>query len=193
MRTLHGIAVEFSAPLLSFVERIQSATTVDQAWGAFNEVTGQLGFKSCTYGFWMPQESEDLKQRMILLSRHRPDWAARYTQKGYAEHDPAVNHCRFYDDRCMLWGDARDATIRTPLSAAFDAEAGEFGLRCGITFPLRDATGLRIGGVGFAAEEQNDRAFRAYAKEIHDQLWGLGNVLHARVQTPEVVVSLGVV
>ena len=129
------------------VERLDATATAGEAWRATLDVFDRLGFDRVAYGFASHLTNEDGAAGVSMWSNW-PDWyARRYTEMGYARHDPSVHHCMVslapaYQGVNHFAGRV-DGVTRQLID-----EAAECGVRSGIVIPTR--SGPAIAGISFS-------------------------------------------
>ena len=99
----------------------------------------------------------------LILGAYPDAWVRHYTARDYLRIDPVVSHCRKHGTP-YLWRHPLhqdDAEV----SRVFH-EAGEFGLRDGISIPLH-GPGLHRGLMSFTAERVGDVDFLRAAPALH--------------------------
>lgn len=140
-RMLHLSEMVGRGPLINqglvpeFVSVLLDARTGEQLVKAVSEIVREIGFETFLYGSLLPNERND--PDIVVVTTMPREWVARYDQMSYIEIDPRVQHCLrhvtpFIWDSTRSYGEKADA---------FLADAARYGLRSGITFPLRSTTG----------------------------------------------------
>ncbi|RWF86842.1 MAG: autoinducer-binding protein [Mesorhizobium sp.] len=77
--------------------------------------------------------------RTFAVSNYANEWQQRYLDRGYKDIDPVVRTAR---ERMEAFTWAPESPRKVPRRvSAFYAEAGDFGIRSGITIPIRTAFG----------------------------------------------------
>jgi LuxR family transcriptional activator of conjugal transfer of Ti plasmids len=124
-------------------ERVSLAhdeTTVKTTLG---KLSREAGF--CTYAYLSLQAGTQ-----IAISNYDPDWQQRYFEKSYAGIDPVVRNAK---DQLEAFAWSNEASTRMSKERrAFYGEAAEFGIRSGITIPIRTGFG-RMAMLTLASKE----------------------------------------
>ncbi|MER8402551.1 autoinducer binding domain-containing protein [Mesorhizobium sp. M1348] len=89
--------------------------------------------------------------RTYAVSNYPVEWQQRYLERGYKNIDPVVTTARARME-AFSWAAASPRKVSTVRARAFYAEAGDFGIRSGITIPIRTAFGhISQGSLSFTA------------------------------------------
>lgn len=113
------------------------------------------------------------------ISNYDIEWQQRYLERAYALIDPVVRNAR---DKLEAFAWSNEASMRMSKERrAFYGEAGEFGIRSGITIPIRAGFGrmamltLASADADFAQGQQLNPVLAASAvAQLHTRLEGLG-------------------
>ena len=124
---------------LDFVERLQTFSDMNSAWGGFLEYTSGFGF---THGALadMPGPGERLQDTVLCLS-WPGEWSSRYLERNYIRNDPARLHLSRSVEP-YSWRQMVECADYSAAQKTIVYEAGEFGMNSGIIFPM---PGLRSG------------------------------------------------
>jgi LuxR family quorum-sensing transcriptional regulator LasR len=139
-------------------EELLSVGSLEQWEKTAEELIRSLDFDFFLYGMRPIRHSDDY----VVAGTYPPGWRDYYDAQGLARWDPTVSHCatRMIP---LVWS---PHLFRTQEMKKLYAEAGTFGLRTGVSIPLRGAGG-EIGMISCASESA---ATTAWIKQ-------LGNVL----------------
>ena len=118
-----------------FVSVMREARTGEQLVRTVSQIVREIGFESFLYGSLLPNDRND--PDIVVVTTMPRDWVARYDQMSYIEVDPRVQHCLRHVTP-FLWDSMRSYGAKAD---AFLADAARYGLRSGITLPLRSTTG----------------------------------------------------
>lgn len=102
------------------------------------EIADAYGFEFYCYGAALP--SSLLKPYMLLLDGYPEAWRERYVQQGYLAADPVVEHSQ-HSVVPLPWDELGERIAQDDLARKIFAEAAEFGLRSGVTLPMRGVHG----------------------------------------------------
>ena len=113
------------------------------------------------------------------ISNYDIEWQQRYLERAYALIDPVVRNAR---DKLEAFAWSNAASLRMSKERrAFYGEAGEFGIRSGITIPIKAGFGrmamltLASEDTAFALGQQLNPVLAASAvAQLHTRLEGLG-------------------
>ncbi len=127
---------------LRAIARLNAAASVADVCQTLLEICSDYGFEAALGGFLPDPDGRSNDARDgVMLESWPTEWALRYFSKGYIGQDPAIAAVR-NSTRAFLWSELR------PDSAAQKRildEAGDFGLRDGVTVPLHPIEGGVIG------------------------------------------------
>jgi LuxR family transcriptional activator of conjugal transfer of Ti plasmids len=98
---------------------------------ALPDLTAELGFESYAYLYVQPRRS-------FAVSNYHPDWQRRYFDRDYQAIDPVVRTAKS-TLRAFTWDSESSRRLATKEGRRFNSEAGDFGIRSGITIPVRTA------------------------------------------------------
>ncbi|NOJ41119.1 autoinducer binding domain-containing protein [Bradyrhizobium australiense] len=116
-----------------FIDAIQTATSEDEFERVATRLTQRLGFQRFAY-LRLTGETP------MLISSYPKTWTSRYFQLGYQQLDPVVRRARA--ERALFsWGGEASALAGNREQRRFFDEAMTFGIRSGITVPIRGGFG----------------------------------------------------
>lgn len=95
--------------------------------------TEQLGFAGYAYLNIQPGRS-------LAMSNYHPEWQSGYFKRGYLAIDPVIRRARSLK-RAFTWGDEQQMPQTSKAERSFFTHAAEFGIRSGITVPIKTAYG----------------------------------------------------
>jgi LuxR family transcriptional activator of conjugal transfer of Ti plasmids len=126
MRTLRHSFAEFT----DAIQTVGNETGFHKVAGRFAE---RLGFR------WFAYIKHSAGKPTIISSYPR-DWTARYVECGYQQLDPIVRRAK-RDNAAFAWNSRLPGLIRTAQQRRFFGEAASFGVRGGLTVPIRAGFG----------------------------------------------------
>jgi LuxR family transcriptional activator of conjugal transfer of Ti plasmids len=100
---------------------------------ALGILTDEAGFEGYAYLHIQPGHT-------LAVSNYHPEWRSIYFEKKLAAVDPVVKRAKSLK-QAFVWGNEQDGTRHSKAERAFYAHAAEFGIRSGITIPVRAANG----------------------------------------------------
>lgn len=118
-------------------DRLPSCRTADELAAALTAAAGRYGFTYWMYALDLPI-AED-RQNNFLLSNYPTAWIKLYFASEYLQLDPAIEHCHNHITP-YIWPELQNLP---PTSSRAHAvwrmlwEAQEFGLKSGLSIPLR--------------------------------------------------------
>lgn len=99
---------------------------------ALAELVQDLGFDCYAYLNVLPV-------RVFAVSNYHPEWQSRYLTQNFASIDPVVSMAK-EQMRAFTWAAGAPRSLSKP-QRRFYSEAGDFGIRSGISIPIRTAFG----------------------------------------------------
>ncbi len=115
---------------------IQRWRALDEARSTLIAVRGRLGFDGFLYAVSLPQSLTG--SSAFTLTDFPAGWIARYAEQSYFRLDPVVLHC-WNSSLPYNWNEL-DQLVDEP-TRRFLAEAGEFGLRRGVSLGFQGCEG----------------------------------------------------
>jgi DNA-binding CsgD family transcriptional regulator len=124
----------------TFISRVGIAVTPAAVRDAMSDTAAYFGLRSFAY---LAPPTRRATRPQIIAS-YPAAWVSHYLKRRYHRLDPVIAMARRRVEP-FVWDDCVGANTRSGGAGDFFAEAAEFGIRCGFTFPLHSRTG------GFAA------------------------------------------
>ncbi|MCW0001883.1 transcriptional regulator TraR [Pararhizobium sp. YC-54] len=100
---------------------------------ALGNLTNEAGFGGYAYLHIQPGHT-------LAVSNYHPEWRSIYFKQKLASVDPVVKRAKTLK-QAFVWGNEQDSTRLSKAERAFYAQAADFGIRSGITIPVRAANG----------------------------------------------------
>jgi len=117
----------------------------------------KLGFDSFLYGAHIPVSQA--RPHEVVIPAYPDGWMDCYQVAGYRRHDPVISHT-LRSVRPAIWTEGFFGATRESLKLYHDA--ADFGLRTGITLPLRGANGeVVMFNLASSEKERHDKFFTA--------------------------------
>ncbi|MCZ7450246.1 autoinducer binding domain-containing protein [Agrobacterium rhizogenes] len=124
-------------------ERVTLAQDEASVKAILEKLTREVGFNA--YAYLSVQAGTQ-----VAISNYEPDWQKRYFEKSYAKIDPVVRNAR---DQLEAFAWSNETSFRTSKERrTFYGEAAEFGIRSGITIPIKSGFG-RMAMLTLASKE----------------------------------------
>lgn len=118
--------------------RASEARSVDDIHTLCTVLAQQFGFDRFLYSAQFP--TSFVKAQIVIISAYAPEWRSHYDASGYAMLDPTVAYCKSHITP-IIWDEIDLSGPNQNAARQVMCEAREFGLRSGITFPIRGARG----------------------------------------------------
>ena len=148
-----------------------TATDIAQIEELCRRHCAQMGFDTFIYALRIPTHFTD--SRIVLVQSYPETWTEHYFERGYFRIDPVIEHCASHVTP-VAWHHL--APRPHSAGARLMGEAGEFGLRSGLTVPVHSPQG-EMGLLSFATDLAGPAARRATEQAMaHAQL--LSGYLH---------------
>jgi DNA-binding CsgD family transcriptional regulator len=168
--------------VLDLSERLAKAATIDLAWSVYSDALAKLGAKSAVYGFFPKTLGKSLSSEVVAMSSHPEEFNRLYLDEGYIDHDPFAMYAMTEEHRPISWGDPRANRFRSEKSDFFQNSLKDFGMDYGVTVPVRDASGLKLGGTGVCFEASNAKEGARIVDQATPAVESVAMLFHARVQ-----------
>jgi LuxR family quorum-sensing transcriptional regulator LasR len=147
MSQLTTKAVRNGPDHLDHILQLNDCTDAAQVSEVLRGLSASLGFE---YFQYRGQFSADgVRHTQQAISNYPAVWQARYDSQGFAECDPTFLHAAT-SLRPLAW---HDAMFANPPQQAMRAEARQYGIVSGITFPIQSKKG-EVGLLNFALRRQ---------------------------------------
>ncbi len=131
------------------IEAVRAAEDVDGIHRVCSRLCREVGFDHFIYGAQFPVSL--VRPRIVIISGYPAEWREHYDASGYLTADPTVHHCATRSTP-VVWRDLAAAGRRRQKEARFWGEAGEYGLRSGVSFPIHGKSG-EFGMLSLASTE----------------------------------------
>jgi len=164
---------EIEASFQEFIDAIQVADDEMAFEMVAARITRNLGFKWFAY-------LRVTNHTPSLISSYPKSWTGRYFDLGYQRVDPVVRRARDEHD-LFSWGGEASTPAGTREQNRFFEEATTFGIRSGITVPIRGGFG-RMAAFTLATDEVTQSTERLVA-ESKDVVQLVGLYFHTHVTT----------
>lgn len=134
--------------LEEYIERINSASTPEEAFARFSSIMAAKGYDRVAYSLVTDHPSLNLPRQHGLATSYPEDWMKFYRDNNYMAVDPVVKHV-LESRKPFFWADLTDHPEIPAPSLQLMNEAQESGVGDGIGISLCGQTG-EIVGVGLA-------------------------------------------
>lgn len=143
----------------SLINTLNAATSVEELHGTCAEACKSYGFDHFLYCARIPTSL--VKPSIVIISGYPKEWRDYYNDRQYMHIDPTVVHGATRITP-LRWQDIRsdDRQVRR-----FIGEAGEHGLRSGLSLPVHGAKGEA--GMLNLASEQNQPPDDRFLPDLH--------------------------
>lgn len=167
--------------VVEFAHKLKGLNKIDEQWQALCAIATGHGFDKVIYGFVPAVMTRQFHEEIIWLRNCPQAWEAHYQQFHFADSDPVVRHCSQSEkpmdwrvlEQCSENGMFDEPTRRICL------DARQFGMRRGVSFPLRDGMGAK-GGISFGAScDAGEREYRRDIARHYDFLQTCAEYFHA--------------
>ncbi|GGC93997.1 helix-turn-helix transcriptional regulator [Chelatococcus reniformis] len=138
--------------LSELLDSLEAANSESEFYAAAERLARRSGFR------WFAYFANAGANRKALSSYPR-SWVRRYLDKSYEHLDPVIAKAQS-THKYFLW-DSRATSVNAKAQRRFFDEAAEFGIRWGITLPIRSGQG-RFAALTLAAESAD--AFSALSE-----------------------------
>jgi DNA-binding CsgD family transcriptional regulator len=157
------------------VQQLSAAATIDELTALCHTYSATLGFDSFVYALRVPTQFSE--SRLVVLNGYPNGWVNHYFERSHFMNDPVLAHCASHNVP-VQWQD-----LVTPAGSASRLmmdEAGDFGLRTGVTVPVHSPQGEL--GILSLAVNQGPRAARQITRHAVPYVQVLSSYLHEAVR-----------
>ncbi len=140
---------------LEFIEALNTATDPDLQRNHLLNTIAEFGYDKAVYGVFPAYPTDTPLEEMFWVSGYPDEWMQRYLENEYMQFNAAVHHC-FKSTTPLLWADLfadADAGNLGNRISSMHYEARDFGLKLGVTIPVRDIKGGK-GGISFSGSAE---------------------------------------
>ncbi|WP_085033692.1 autoinducer-binding transcriptional regulator TraR [Ensifer aridi] len=120
-----------------WLDRLTDLTAIEGDQGNLEEalanLTEQIGFGGYAYLNVQPGH-------ILAISNYHPEWRSLYFERNYSGLDPVVKRAKSLK-RTFTWAGEQERSRHSKAERSFFAHAADFGIRSGITIPIRTANG----------------------------------------------------
>ncbi|MGY0794325.1 helix-turn-helix transcriptional regulator [Azospirillum argentinense] len=122
----------------TFVEGLSGVSDEETLFTRLEAIAADLGYPYYAFGsLWGDPAAMDAHPAPAVRLNYPPDWISHYFSSGYDKIDPVVSISP-YAQTSVTWDELR------PFRSDFFDEAAGFGLRSGISIPLRAIQGCYV-------------------------------------------------
>lgn len=143
--------------LQSDLQGLGAATDLDEVRSLCGQHAARMGFDTFIYALRMPARFTD--SRILAVQTYPTAWTDRYFEQGYSGIDPVIAHCASHVTP-VAWHQLPNPPRGA--GARMMGEAGESGLRAGLTVPVHSPQGA-FGVLSFAMDRSTAAARQAIA------------------------------
>ncbi|KRR04398.1 hypothetical protein CQ12_34360 [Bradyrhizobium jicamae] len=154
-----------------FIDSIQTAADPTDFERIATRLTQNLGFQRFAY-------LRLTGDTPMLISSYPKSWTSRYFQLGYQQLDPVVRRARV-EHAMFSWGGEGSAPVGNREQRRFFDEAATFGIRSGVTVPIRGGFG-RMAAFTLATDDRDVQTERLVA-DWKDLVHLVGLYFHSHV------------
>ena len=121
----------------NWLDKLTDVAAIEADQGNLEEaltgLAGQIGFGGYAYLNMQPGH-------VLAISNYHADWQSLYFERNYAELDPVVRRAKSLK-RIFTWAGEQESPRLSKSERSFYSHAADFGIRSGITIPVRTANG----------------------------------------------------
>ena len=100
---------------------------------ALADLAREAGFGGYAYLYIQPGHT-------LAISNYDPEWRSIYFAKKFAAVDPVVKRAKSFK-QAFTWSNGQDGARLSKAERVFFAQAADFGIRSGVTIPVKAANG----------------------------------------------------
>ncbi|CCG07301.1 LuxR family transcriptional regulator [Pararhodospirillum photometricum] len=166
----------------TFQTRLARCQSSAACWSLMRASFADLGFPHVSYGgLFAPHHRADLQRETLYQSHFPEDFIAHYDQAQHVRHDVAVQWA-FRFDEAVSWLHLRTKTTQTPRQAEVWRDGIGFGVRNGISLPLRFGREASPGGLFLSATGLDDAGWEALNRTQGRAVVVMSHAFHEAMQ-----------
>ncbi|MGO4386557.1 autoinducer binding domain-containing protein [Microvirga sp. 2YAF29] len=132
----HGF--DHATEAFEFIGKLDQIPSAQGVIGAMERSLALFGFENFIMT-GLPHHDQRIES-LVLLKKWPLEWYQRYTQQGYAQHDPIIQLCR-QTVQPFEWSEALYDPEQNPKAHEIMKEAVAFGMRAGYCLPIHGLNG----------------------------------------------------
>lgn len=169
---------------MGFIAALFQATTLDEAFAAYERQMQALGVESVMYTF-VPQIYLDAHLSIVPLFKtsgsYSPSFLKHYQEAGFEQHDFTVKKILQGESQLIdWWGESRKRDLSKPEQNIIITAREDYGIRNGMTIPLQ--SGIGVGGISCISADK-DATYQRLLQERAEALFCCAQLFHAHVMT----------
>jgi DNA-binding CsgD family transcriptional regulator len=158
------------------LSRFSTVKSLDEITALCRFYSRQLGFDAFIYALRIPSQFSE--SRVVVINGYPDAWLERYWEQDYALADPVVAFCSQHT-LPILWHELQ-MQKKSP-SAKVMLEAGDFGLKGGVSMPVHSPQG-EMGILSFTLNNSNQKSNREITQEALPYVQLLASHVHEAVR-----------
>lgn len=123
---------------VELIDKLSNAETIESLHSICSDVCSEYGFDLFIYGARFP--TSFVNPHFVFISGYPKEWRDRYTANSYMVIDPTVQYCA-QNIIPLQWDQVSLSHNQTTEIKRFMSEAGDFGVRSGVSFPVHSVKG----------------------------------------------------
>lgn len=172
--------------ILSLLNRIATASMIDEAWGHATTYFGGLGFRRANYGFTRFRHLKTIgdPDDALFLSTCDADYVKRYFHGGFFAKTPVFRWAERSSGACTwTWvKEAFDAGRLSPEEADAVRQNAGMGITAGMSVSFPDASSRAKGALGLIADPGMTHAdVDAIFAQRQDEILAVANMMHLTI------------
>ena len=153
-----------------------AAKSLDEITQGCRFYSQKMGFDAFIYALRIPSQFSE--SRVVVINGYPDAWLERYWEQDYSLADPVVGFCSQHT-LPVLWHEL-NLQKKSP-SAKVMLEAGDFGLKAGVSMPVHSPQG-EMGILSFTLNNSNQKSNRAITQEALPYVQLLASHVHEAVR-----------
>ena len=173
-------------PLVSHLERVMEATSIEEIWSLHLEKMAEYGFDRLLYGFTRFRTSNSFgnAEDLLVLSNHDQAYLDEFVQSGIYNHAPMVRWAAVNEGACSwrLIEEVANSGAMTPTERKILELNKKYDVRCGYSISFHDVSVRAKGAIGLCGrrdlrQHEIDSIWSDHGREITV----INNVTHLRI------------
>ncbi|WP_413203481.1 helix-turn-helix transcriptional regulator [Rhodospirillum sp. A1_3_36] len=170
------VAIEIAQ--CAFLSRLAACSNVSDCWDVMRGEFEGRGIPHVSYGgLFAPHHRSDVSKESVYMTHFNDDFIGHYGAEDHLRHDVAVQWA-FRFSTPVSWRSSRLLSALNERQARVLRDGAEFGVRNGLSVPVRFGRELSPGGVFLGATGLSDGEWEGIIREQQDLLVALSLTFH---------------
>lgn len=167
--------------VFDYIERLKSASTMEEKFLVFATATSEMGFDQSLYGFRCAVKDQDISEDVANHSNSDLSFLTTYEDEKLTGHNVCVRHC-ILSNLPTPWFDNLTLTELNNDDIRLERIGVDFGFRADMAVSTREGDSELFGGFSVAKKQNSKSEFKKIVSDYGAELQLLGLCLHTDIQ-----------